>query len=111
MRVRLAVTPFARMRGMLGPAARAGQADEVLLIAPCRRIHTIGMRFALDVAYIAADGRVQRSLRGLAPGRLPRGCPSAVAVLERRACAGAWLLPGQFVELVGIQEKPEERKL
>jgi len=99
MRLRLAVTPFARMRGMLKEADATGSGDEVFLVAPCQRIHTFGMRFALDVAWIAADGQVLRALRGLTPGKLPRGCPQAVAVLERRACVSDWFLPGQQVEL------------
>ncbi|MCL2881740.1 MAG: DUF192 domain-containing protein [Coriobacteriia bacterium] len=103
MRLRFAVTPSARMQGMLGLPAEAGQEDEVFLIAPCRRIHTVGMRFAIDVAWVAADGQVLRVVRGLAPGRLSRGCPQAVAVLERRACAGGWLQPGQQVEL-GVKD-------
>ncbi|MCL2333138.1 MAG: DUF192 domain-containing protein [Actinomycetia bacterium] len=104
MRLRFAVSAAARMRGMLGAGVAAQQGEEIFLIAPCRRVHTMGMSFALDVAYIAADGRVLRATRGLKPGRVPAACPSAVAVLERRASAGAWLSPGQFVEL-GIRSR------
>ena len=95
MRLRFAVSILARMRGLLG----AQGTEDILLIAPCRRIHTFGMRFALDVAYVSEQGQVLRVIRRLEPGRLPRGCPSAVVVLERRARADAWLSPGQFVEL------------
>lgn len=105
LRLRLAVTPFARMRGMLGLSALAVQEEEVFFLAPCRRIHTIGMRFAIDAAWIAADGQVLRVVRDLAPGRLSRSCSRAVAVLERCARAGDWLRPGQFVELTGSREE------
>jgi len=100
MRVRFAVSAAARMRGMLGAGV-----EEALLIAPCHRIHTIGMRYALDVAYIAADGRVLRTIRQLPPGRLPPGCPEAVAVLERRTCEDDWFAPGQFIGLKSLQER------
>ena len=43
-----------------------------LLIPWCRSVHTFGMRFALDVDFLGADGRVLR-------------CRGAVAVLERQA--------------------------
>ena len=95
MRLRFAVNILARMRGLLGTQG----AEDILVIAPCHRIHTFGMRFALDVAYVSEQGQVLRVIRGLEPGCLPRGCPSAVAVLERRASTDAWLAPGQFVEL------------
>jgi len=110
MRVRFAVTALARMRGMLGSptAAVAGREGEVLVLAPCNRIHTFGMRFALDVAYVAADGRVLRVACGLVPGRVPPRCPAAVAVLERRAAPEDWFLPGQQVAL-GVLPDAQER--
>jgi uncharacterized protein len=52
-----------------------------LLIPGCRSIHTCGMRFRLDVAWIGADGRVIRVDRAVPPWRLRR-CRAAVAVIE-----------------------------
>jgi len=89
---------------MLGLSDKAEQ-PQALLIAPCHHIHTFGMRFAIDVAYLAANGRVLRVSRGLVPGKLPRGCPSAVAVLERRASEDDWLQPGQRIELAVSREE------
>ena len=108
MRLRLAVKTGARMQGLLGatPASDAREED-VLLIAPCRRIHTFGMRFALDVAFLDARGRVLRVVRGLAPGRLSRACPLAVAVLERRASDTPWVFAGQQIQLRGSWEQDE----
>ena len=30
--------------------------DGALVLRPCRQVHTIGMRFPIDVAFCAADG-------------------------------------------------------
>jgi uncharacterized membrane protein (UPF0127 family) len=52
----LATTRRERRRGLLGRDAIAG----VLVLRPCRQVHTIGMRFPIDVAFCARDGRVLR---------------------------------------------------
>lgn len=59
-------------------------ADEALLIPRCRSVHTLTMRFALDLVWLDADGEVVRVDRGVRPGRL-RWCRTARAVIECRA--------------------------
>lgn len=71
-----------RLRGLLG--RRSLPADEVLVIAPCSAIHTIGMRFAIDVAFLGRDHTILRIDRQVAPWRM-RSCSSAHAVLEMAA--------------------------
>jgi len=58
--------------------ARAGAG---LLIPRCRSVHTFGMRFALDLAFIDQDGRVCSIRRGVPPRRVVWD-RRAVAVLE-----------------------------
>ncbi|MGB8858987.1 MAG: DUF192 domain-containing protein [Ilumatobacteraceae bacterium] len=43
-----------RARGLLGRTGIEG----ALVLSKCRSVHTIGMKFAIDVAYLAADGTV-----------------------------------------------------
>lgn len=69
-----------RARGLLG---RDG-IDGALLLSPCRSVHTIRMRFAIDVAFVDSDMRVVRTTR-LAPNRLTRPCVAARAVIEAEA--------------------------
>lgn len=73
-------TVRARLKGLLGrdglPPGRA------LMIAPCTSIHTFFMRFAIDAAFLAADGRVVRAIGGLRPWRATRVYPSAALVVE-----------------------------
>ncbi len=82
LRAAEAVGPVARLRGLAGlPHLEPGEA---LLIRRCRSVHTLGMRFALDLVWLDADDRVVRVDRGVPPGRL-RTCPRARAVVERAA--------------------------
>jgi uncharacterized protein len=48
-----------RGRGLLGRDGIEG----VLVIPKCRWVHTLGMRFDIDVAYLAADGTVLKTAR------------------------------------------------
>lgn len=57
-----------RMAGLLGRSTLpAGQG---LLIAPCGAVHTVGMRFALDLVFLDGAGGVLRCVAGVPPGRL-----------------------------------------
>jgi len=44
----------ARARGLLGRDGIEG----ALVLTPCRSVHTLGMKFAIDVAYLDAEGVV-----------------------------------------------------
>jgi uncharacterized protein len=75
---------------------------EGLWIAPCGSVHTIGMKIAIDVAFLDPDGRVVRVVSGLPPGRFAsaRGARSAV---EATAGAFARLRTGERLELRSSQ--------
>lgn len=58
---------WARGKGLLG---RRGLPDGGgLIIEPCSSIHTWFMAFPIDVAFVAADGRVVRTAHALRPWR------------------------------------------
>jgi hypothetical protein len=57
-----------RLRGLLG-RERLG-ADEGLWIANCSAVHTIGMRFPIDVVFLDRRGRVLKISRRLRPWRV-----------------------------------------
>lgn len=91
---RRAATPLARLRGLAGIAPDAVDAATALLLPRTRSVHTAGMRFPLDLVWIA-DGRVVRVDHGVTPGRL-RWCLAAREVLELPAgtASAARLRPG-----------------
>lgn len=85
-----------RARGLIG---RQG-IDGALLIERCRSVHTIGMRFAIDVAYLDAAGTVLK-IEHLRPYRVGMPVRRAVSVVEAEAGAfERWALrTGDVVEL------------
>jgi uncharacterized membrane protein (UPF0127 family) len=77
--VRRAGDPIARLLGLVG--LRALPPGAGLLLPRTRSVHTLGMRFALDLVWLDGDGRVVRIDRGVPPWRV-RGCRAARAVVE-----------------------------
>ena len=69
-----------RARGLLG---RDG-VDGALWLPRTRAVHTLGMRFAIDVAYCDADGRVL-AIVTMRPWRLGRPRLRACSVVEAQA--------------------------
>ncbi|MGC4981191.1 MULTISPECIES: DUF192 domain-containing protein [unclassified Streptomyces] len=76
----LAATARARRRGLLGRRGIEG----ALLLTPANSVHTLGMRFAIDVAYLDRSSRVL-AVRTMRPGRLGLPRPRARQVLEAEA--------------------------
>lgn len=83
-----------RRRGLLG---RDG-IDGALLLSPARSVHTLSMRFAIDVAHLSADGTVLR-VTHMSPNRIGAPVRRARAVVEAEAGSFArWgLRPGSAV--------------
>jgi len=70
----------ARRKGLLGREGIEG----ALLLTPARSVHSIGMRFAIDVAWLDGDLTVLRTVR-LAQNRMTRPVLRARSVLEAEA--------------------------
>lgn len=93
LHVSLATSPLARMRGLLGRAPLAS--NQAMFIRPCNMVHTVGMRYPIDVVFLNRDGLVLKVAANVAPQRM-RLHWDAYAVLElaagqARACA---IVPG-----------------
>jgi uncharacterized membrane protein (UPF0127 family) len=86
----------ARSRGLLG---RRG-IDGAILLRPARGVHTMGMKFPIDVAYLDGDLRVIRTV-AMSRWRLGRPVLRARAVLEtERGVFREWeLRPGDQLEI------------
>jgi uncharacterized membrane protein (UPF0127 family) len=77
--VPVATTRVSRLLGLaLLSRERAGAG---LLIPGCNSVHTVGMRFRLDLLFLDDDGLVIEFRRDVPPGRFFR-CRKAAAVLE-----------------------------
>lgn len=93
MNVEIACTLKSRLTGLLGRNAF----DGVLLLVPCKDIHTFAMRRSIDVAFVAADGIVLEAHRDVAPNRRLRN-GHAAATFERFASEEAWFVPGDRIQ-------------
>ena len=82
MRIVIATSMITRARGLLGTHAQWGDGNRVLVLIPCKSVHTLGMRYALDIAFVDRNGIVLRSERNVKPGRV-LSCRGAAFVLER----------------------------
>jgi len=71
-----------RIKGLIGRSLQEFSQGEALWIVPCDGVHTFGMRFPIDVAYLDAQGRVLRIYHHLAPFRLAALSFRAKSVLE-----------------------------
>lgn len=69
-----------RMKGLLGRSELA--ADTGLLIRPCGGIHMWFMRFPIDAAFLDAELRVLKVVRGLRPWQLAFAPRGTACVLE-----------------------------
>ncbi len=82
-KVRTASGFLSRFVGLLGTASIAD--GEGLWIVPCRSVHTLGMRYPIDVAFLDARGVVVGILGGLPPNRIGRVVRDARGALELRS--------------------------
>ncbi len=100
-RVRAAGTFLSRLVGLLGTSAIAD--GEGLWIVPCRSVHTLGMRYPIDVAFLDARGVVVGILGGLPPNRVGRFFRDARGALELRSgiLAATRTVPGDRLEFEG----------
>lgn len=71
---------FSRLRGLIGRASLGK--DEGLWMARCWAIHTIGMRFPIDVIFLDGDLTVKKAIKGVSPFSPIVCCVSAKGVLE-----------------------------
>ena len=85
-----------RTRGLLGKVGY----DGALVLPRTRSVHSLGMRFAIDVAFVDRDLCVRAIVR-LAPWRMTRPRPRCRMVIEAQAGAfERWgLLVGDRLEL------------
>jgi uncharacterized membrane protein (UPF0127 family) len=90
-RLERAATWRARLVGLLGRDGLA--AGEGLLLEPCNAVHTLFMRFTIDVAFLDRAGAVVALAPRLPPWRATRVHLAARATLE---------LPAGALEAAGV---------
>ncbi len=78
---------------------------EALVFPKCRSIHTIGMRFAIDVIFLDDGGKVVAVEAACRPGRILAPVWQAHAVVEmcQGAATSAGLATGDQLEMIEDQ--------
>ncbi len=101
----VADTPRSRRRGLLG--THRLEDGHALLIFPCRQVHTIGMRYPIDVVFVDELLRVLRVAEGMKPWRLGAPVLDAVAVIELPAgkAEATGTAPGDRLEILPPSEE------
>jgi hypothetical protein len=84
-RIRVAETGLTRVVGLLGE--RELLPGDGLLIVPSQGVHTVGMRFAIDVLFLDNAWNVIAVRHDMRPFRMTRVFWQAAAVLELRSGA------------------------
>ena len=92
--VRMLTTPWQRIRGLLGTQQEAS----AVLLMPCHAVHTYGMSYPIDIAFLSGDMYVLSSIRCL-PKNSSVSCSGAACVVERPAQSQAWLEVGKHVRI------------
>jgi uncharacterized membrane protein (UPF0127 family) len=80
--VELADTSWSRMKGLLGQTSESFTAGKGLWITPSQGVHTIGMKFPIDVVYLDKGHRVIYVSHSLPPFRIAAIRLKARSVVE-----------------------------
>ena len=86
-----------RLVGLLG----TGPGAMPVVLMRCSSIHTFGMRYPIDVAFVDSEGRVLATRRSLFPRQL-LASRDAYCVFERPSSLAPWLEAGDRISLTSF---------
>lgn len=86
-----------RLRGLLGTSPKIG----AVMLARCSSVHTFGMAYDLDLAFVGKRGEVLEVCAGVPPGEV-RSHPGAFCVMERPASRETWPEVGESLWVSAI---------
>jgi len=87
----------ARARGLIATSADEWEGRQ-LILTPCKSVHTFGMRYALDIAFLDSRSDVIAYYRRVAPNRVRIGPRSSCFVAERPSRAHPCYEMGQHID-------------
>jgi uncharacterized protein len=81
-RLRVASTHYDRLLGLIGTSPSAFQDGSGLWIVPCHGVHTIAMRYPIDVLYLDKENTVIRIEDNVRPWRMTPVLVESATVIE-----------------------------
>jgi uncharacterized protein len=104
----VADTHWTRLRGLLGLDTGEFGKGRGLWIVPCRGVHTLGMRFPIDVVYLDRQMKVIHVQSELQPWRVApvRGQAASVLELPCRTAVETGTAVGDRIEITVGQDHP-----
>ncbi len=78
--VGVASTPVRRLRGLLGRSRL--EPGRGLLLEPASQVHTLGMKYPIDVLFCDAENEVVHLIRSMRPTRMSKWVRGARRALE-----------------------------
>jgi len=90
---------FSRLRGLLG---KSGLPEGwCMVLKPCRSIHTMFMRFSLDVLFVDRQNRVVSMISDMPPFRFSGSVSQSYLVIEfpSGALLNTGTLPGDIIQI------------
>ncbi|MBZ0185913.1 MAG: DUF192 domain-containing protein [Candidatus Obscuribacterales bacterium] len=71
---------FTRFKGLLG--TKSLPVGQGLLLSPCKQIHMIGMKYAIDAVFVDTDLKVVAVIHSIGPGQISPLIKTARSCLE-----------------------------
>jgi hypothetical protein len=105
-RLHTAFDSASRRGGLLGEAT--WPVGSALVIAPCQAVHTIGMRFPIDVVFADRDGRVVQARGSLGPWRMAAAWRAFAAIELAAGSVKDVVRRGDRLRLVRAPADPSE---
>ncbi len=106
-RLELAAGYWSRLLGLQFRASLPS--GRALLLVPCGSVHTMMMRFAIDLVLLDATGKILAIRKNVRPWRLAMAPRGTHAVLEMPANT-AWMQPGDSIALHVRDQGPQPPK-
>jgi uncharacterized protein len=103
----VAKAAWSRIKGLIGRVCKDFGPGKGMWIVPSEGIHTFGMSFAIDVAYLDANQRVIRTYHRLAPRRIAAIQMRAQSVLELPAgvLEQSGTKAGDLLQFLAVEEQ------
>lgn len=71
---------FSRLKGLLGK--KSLEKDQGLILRPCNSVHTVGMKFSIDVVFVNKDNKVLHIIKNMKPYKFSPIIKKASYVIE-----------------------------